>query len=189
MKKPLASIFSFVVLLFSVAANAGQIASTSASGFKGDDVTLGVTFSAGLNTFSDGGNFRIGFDHAHLALNSITAPSDFDVFNAPDPVNPTVLENLSLTCNTNPPSCNPAVDPGAIFSILFSILASGPDVIPVTIDWYAADDNDYVARLESISPTVTVLARNVPEPGVLGLTGRALLIMTDFGRRGRVNRG
>ena len=190
MKKSLASIFAFVLLLFSVAANAGQIASASVSGFQGDPVTLEVKFTAGAESLSDGGNFRIGFDRAKLELTDIAAPSNFDPVHFPDSANAN-LENLSLPCNTFPTSCEPAVGPALVFSLLFSISASGPDVIDVTIDWFdaLADFDNLGSPLESITPTVTVLERTVPEPGVLGLTGLALLIMTVVGRRHRANCG
>ncbi|MDP2823974.1 MAG: hypothetical protein Q8O52_15025 [Sulfuritalea sp.] len=188
MKKSLASVFAFVILLFSVAANASQITASNAFGHPGDPVSLAVALSDG--DISYGGDFTIGFDSTKLTFVDILgASAGFSPFffsSAPG------VELLSLAYIGQLPAPGP-ISP--IFSILFSINSSYPssvfpDVTVVDISGYFLDvDSNQVPLDQSIAPTVTVLAGTVPEPGVLGLVGLALLIMTGVGRRGRVNRG
>lgn len=193
MKKSLASIFASLLLLVSVGANAGSISSSSASGYTGDTVSLDVSL-AGAD-FSSGGNFGIAFDPAKLKLSTADISTSLlsGFFGPGSPP----YENV-LFADCEQASCLIPFT-GYIFSLSFEILAKGPDEIPVTIDWFddlLTDANgDPIVTFHGStndstpSPTVTVLARTVPEPGVLGLTGLALLIMTVVGRRRRVNRG
>lgn len=191
MKKSLASIVAFVVLLFSASANAGQIASANASGHPGETVNLDVSLAAGDITY--GGDFTVTFDSTRLTFKEIIGGNGLDAccFDSSFPLFQSGSK-FSLAQSIFDPAFAP-IDP--IFSIWFTIndpypTSDFPDLTYVEISGYFFDVDSTEVQLDrSITPTITVDANSLPEPGVLGLTGLALLIMTVVGRRRRVNRG
>jgi hypothetical protein len=212
MKKTIAAAFAAFMLLFAGATNAREISSTNDSGHTGDPVQLYVSLDTG--DITDGGDFTIGYDSTKLTFVDIVGRNDSDYSFLPFFIYP--FYNSLLPWFDDPRYSGVtvdfaylgAIDPASapidsIFSILFNIIEQNPSL--------TADDYTYVYISEvlldpvgeagelkvlevsqTFKATVTILAPetgNVPEPGILGLVGLALLIMTAAGRRVRVNRG
>lgn len=198
MKKSLAFVFAFFVLLSSSAANAAsQITALNASGHPGDTVSIDVSFAGDDATFL-GGDFAIGFDSTKLLfVDAIGASSDFFPFFDSS----TGVLFLSYIGDHS-------TSFGSIFSILFAIAdpypaSNLPDTTDVAISsllyFDAGLDSNFdpitsTEQLDDVTPApfVTVLARNggtLPEPGALALVALALLAMMAVTRRGRAKRG
>lgn len=183
MKKSLASVFALLILLFSVAANAVPVykfTQQSVSGHPGGGVTLNVQLESG--NIDLGAEFEIGFVGAKLGLTDVFGSEpDFTVLWLPAVDRVLLFNNFKASVAGSP-----------LFLISFDIMDPYPSQLPddtdVTISFFDELGEPVVGVLP-ITATVHVSERTVPEPGVLGLTGLALLIMTVVGRRRRANRG
>ncbi len=183
MKKSLASIFAFVALAFSVAANAVPVykfSQPSVSGYPGGAVTLNVELDSG--DISLGAEFEVGFDGAKLVLKNVVEsdPNSFYVIWDPQVARILLINSLGSS-----------VAGSSLFSASFAITDPYPSQLPddTFVDISFFDELGDDVGVAPIRATVTVLERTVPEPGVLALTGLALLIMTVVGRRRRANLG
>jgi len=198
MKKIFASVFASLLMVFSFASQAAVVASTSASGSPGDTRTLDVSLASGDISF--GGDFTIVFDSTRLTFLSIVGRRDnsYDFLATfSDPF--TSGATFSLAYNGLPIPATGSID--SIFSITFRIKdpyppSNFPDVTHVDISGFVYDNalspnGPNEVSFEAIHPTITVdrPANRIPEPGMLGLVGLALVIMVGFDRRRRVHRG
>lgn len=169
MKKVLLLIAACVFSLLSVTARADAIFAPDASGITGSTVSLNVSLLSGDISF--GGDFTIGYDTAKLTLLDVLAGDPmFSPLRSFTPGS----ESVSLVN-----SSGSSYGSGPLFSVLFRILATFPDSTPVDISGVLYDAAGSTNALTTISPLVTVDQRTgtLPEPGVFGLAGAALLAM------------
>lgn len=169
MKKVLLLIAACVFSLLSVTARADAIFAPDASGITGSTVSLNVSLLSGDISF--GGDFTIGYDTAKLTLlDVLTGDPMFSPLRSFTPGS----ESVSLVN-----SSGSSYGSGPLFSVLFRILATFPDSTPVDISGVLYDAAGGTNALATISPLVTVDQRTgtLPEPGVFGLAGAALLAM------------